>query len=356
MAEDADQSRREIKRRILMADRRSRGRGTGGSGAGGGQDAGPFQNTRRLALIMTVIAIPLVALTVYLRGGSPDAPSQPVAEREDERRAAGLPSAEERALIEKLALEMRKNPENLEGWALLGSAYIRSERYDEAVDAFANALEVAGPDPFLLGSLGEALVLRDNGLLTDESRFAFKTAAELDPSDSRARYFLALDKAQTGDLQGAVEDWATLLEESPADAPWRPAIEAQIREAGRQMIAQLGQPGAAKPSLPSAPAVSGAEGAAPQLDPETMAAAEGMSADDQAVMIRGMVDGLAARLADDPNDLDGWLRLARSYVVLGETDKATDALATAEATFADDFAALTRLTKARGDLGLAAAP
>ncbi|MCB2133166.1 MAG: c-type cytochrome biogenesis protein CcmI, partial [Rhodobacteraceae bacterium] len=49
-----------------------------------------------------------------------------------------------------------------------------------------------------------------------------------------------------------------------------------------------------------------------------IAAAQEMSADDRQAMIRGMVDGLAQRLAEDPDDLEGWHRLIRARVVLGE--------------------------------------
>ena len=63
-------------------------------------------------------------------------------------------------------------------------------------------------------------------------------------------------------------------------------------------------------------------------------------------MIRGMVEGLAARLEDSPDDLDGWLRLVRSYKVLNEQEKARKAIASARAAFAGDEAALARIEEA----------
>ena len=59
---------------------------------------------------------------------------------------------------------------------------------------------------------------------------------------------------------------------------------------------------------------------------------------DRAAMIRGMVDGLAARLEQQPGDLDGWLRLARARLVLGEPAKARDAFQKAAALKPDDVA------------------
>jgi cytochrome c-type biogenesis protein CcmH len=66
-----------------------------------------------------------------------------------------------------------------------------------------------------------------------------------------------------------------------------------------------------------------------------MQAAQDMSPEERQAMIRGMVDGLAQRLEDEPEDIDGWLRLARAYAVLGERAEAIDALERAEPLVAD---------------------
>ena len=76
--------------------------------------------------------------------------------------------------------------------------------------------------------------------------------------------------------------------------------------------------------------------AAPGPTAEDVAAAQEMSDEDRQAMIQSMVDGLAARLEDDPNDLDGWMRLARSYNVLGRPDDSLDALQKASIAFPND--------------------
>lgn len=65
-----------------------------------------------------------------------------------------------------------------------------------------------------------------------------------------------------------------------------------------------------------------ARSAAPQIDPETRAQIESMSAEQQMAMINNMVDGLAVRLAEDPNDFEGWMRLLRARTVMGDLDQA----------------------------------
>ena len=76
--------------------------------------------------------------------------------------------------------------------------------------------------------------------------------------------------------------------------------------------------------------------AAPAIEPEARARIEAMTADEQAAMIEGMVEGLAVRLEQDPNDIEGWLRLIRARVVMGDADQARLDLESALAHFAAD--------------------
>ena len=78
----------------------------------------------------------------------------------------------------------------------------------------------------------------------------------------------------------------------------------------------------------------------------------GRALDDRAQMIRGMVDGLAKRLADNPGDVQGWLRLVQSYAVLGERERATVTLAEARRKLAGNTAALGELAVLAKALGL----
>jgi cytochrome c-type biogenesis protein CcmH len=80
-----------------------------------------------------------------------------------------------------------------------------------------------------------------------------------------------------------------------------------------------------------------------RLPPPAAPAPEG--AEMQAA-VRGMVEGLAARLAENPDDPQGWVRLVRAYAVLGETDKLNSALATARSRYKDDAEIMASLTQA----------
>ena len=83
-----------------------------------------------------------------------------------------------------------------------------------------------------------------------------------------------------------------------------------------------------------------------------MAAAKGMSEGDRSAMIRGMVDRLATRLKQNGDDVEGWLRLVRAYMVMGDRDKAKSALTDARQAVANDAERLRQLNEGLKDLGL----
>jgi cytochrome c-type biogenesis protein CcmH len=119
-----------------------------------------------------------------------------------------------------------------------------------------------------------------------------------------------------GDAAAATAALRALLADAPAEAPWRQIVAdrlAEIDPAERQI-------GANPPEASTRPAGPTAQ---------DVAAAQSMSSEERQAMIRGMVDRLAARLEQNPNDKDGWARLAHAYDVLGEKDKAQDARARA---------------------------
>jgi len=110
-----------------------------------------------------------------------------------------------------------------------------------------------------------------------------------------------------------VQQWTNLLAVSAAEAPWRAEVEARRRAAAEAGGIDLT---AVKPAFES-----------PLKGPTAadMDAAAQMTPEERRQMIRSMVEGLAARLEETPDDLDGWRRLARAYRVLGETEKADNA-------------------------------
>ena len=131
-------------------------------------------------------------------------------------------------MIAALEGQLRETPDDAEMWGLLGAAYAQAGRYDASAGAYARAAVLAPDEARLHSALGEALVQVAQGVVTDNALVAFRAAAARDPNDPRARYFLALRKDQTGDRDGAMDDWIALLNSAPADAPWVPQVRALV--------------------------------------------------------------------------------------------------------------------------------
>ena len=207
----------------------------------------------------------------------------------------------------------RDRAEDGEGWTLLARSYLTLGRYAEAVEAYRQAWRLAGEDAHLAAAFAEALVLASDGTVTPEAQAAVEASLARDSTEPRARYYRALGAAQAGDLEAALAQWTALEADSAPDAPWLPALRTRIAESAAALGIETEE---RAPLGPSA---------------EDIDAASTMDADDRTAMIRGMVTGLAERIAAEPDDLDGWLMLARSYTVLEEPRNAADAYARAAA-------------------------
>jgi cytochrome c-type biogenesis protein CcmH len=194
------------------------------------------------------------------------------------------------------------------------------ERYDDAAKAFDRAAALKPTDGDLQVSAAEAMVFAAGGDVGPEARQRFEAALKVDPGHPAALYYLALATFQAGDARGAYEAWLALAKGSPPDAPYLPQVQARIDQAA----AVLGIAPEQVPVAPPAPAAP-PQAAAPGPAAEDVQAAQDMTPAAREAMIRGMVQRLADRLAQAPDDLDGWTRLARAYGVLGETAKAAEA-------------------------------
>jgi cytochrome c-type biogenesis protein CcmH len=228
------------------------------------------------------LLIPLLALGVYLQVGRPGLPAAPF---------GGAPAAQ------------HPNPNQpLTPDRLLAEARARLKEQPD--------------DPEALSALGEALTLEADGTVTTQAAAAFNKALAQRPDDPRTLYYLGLHDAQSGDSKGAVARWQALEAKSPPDAPYLAMLRAEIARVSR----------AAGMPVPTRDQVEAMQNLAPEQRQQA---------------IRGMVEGLDAKLKENPSDRAGWLRLANAWRVLGENAKAADAYAKADALSPLDTRTLT---------------
>lgn len=288
-------------------------------------DAAAGLRHRRSAAVITLVFVPLGAIGLYLLLGSPNLPGAPLAQRLTA--PAGTDSMA--GLIARVEAHLEQNPDDGRGWDVIAPVYMRLGRFDDAVRAFRASLRLNGENADRQANLGEALSGAANGVITSDAKAAFERALALDASNPRAQFYLGLAAEQDGRTTEAADRWRKLLAQAPADAPWVVYV--------RQALARLDPTAATSAPGPSA---------------QDLASAADMSASDRDQMVRGMVERLAARLSADGSDVEGWLRLMRAYVVLGDRDKARAAAADARRALASDPDKLRRIDDGAKNFGL----
>ena len=281
--------------------------------------AAPALWRRRAVALAVLIALPLGALATYLPLGAPWLPDQPLASRIADKQNQPV-----QTLIAQVEAHLEQNPQDGRGWEVIAPVFLRLGRFDDAITARRNVLRLNGETAERQAALGETLTYAAHGIVTAQAKSAFERAVALDPQEPKARYFLGLAAEQDGNHAQAATIWRTMLQAAASDAPWAETV--------RRALARV-------------------EGRVGPSEEEVVAAAQ-LSAEQRATMIRGMVERLAERLNREGSDLDGWLRLVRSYVVLGEHHKALAAVADARRALADAPEKLRRLDELVKGLGL----
>jgi cytochrome c-type biogenesis protein CcmH len=262
-----------------------------------------------------------VVLGIYLPLGSPRLPDFPLAARSRAPDAQPLDG-----LVAQVEQHLEKDPTDGRGWSVLAPVLLRLGRYDDAVRAFRNAITYGGESAERRADLGEALAGAAGGVVTTEAKGEFERALVLNADEVKASYFLGLAAEQDGRKADAAKIWHAMLDKAAPDAPWRSLVQAALSRVGGPV--------------------------APALSDQTIAAAQNMNGGDRDAMIRGMVERLAAKLKQNGDDVDGWLRLVRAYLVMGEREKAMSALADARQAVANDSERLRQLNEGLKNLGI----
>ena len=303
---EAETARTEITRRLLAAA----DRGPAGSIAPAGR--GAEMSWRFGAAVAIAGLLPAATMAIYFAVGAPAAiEGSGMANTAEPHSTTDLAAA-----ADQIKAHLKTAPDDLKGWTLLGRTLASLGRFSEARDAYNHAIALAPENASLHAEFGEVLVLEAQGKVTPGAEAEFAKA----PDDPRSRYYAAEAALQQGNPDEAKKKLQALLVSAPADAPWRQTVE--------DRLAELSSKGSATSSGASA-AAAGAAVPATGPTAQDVAAARSMTPDQRERMIRGMVEGLAQRLEQHPDDKAGWERLAHAYDVLGEPDKAQAARARA---------------------------
>ena len=237
------------------------------------------------------LSLPVLALGLYLQLGTPAA-LNPVA-------SAAADEQQIKQMIDTLAAKLKDNPDNPKGWAMLARSYKVMGRHEEAQQAFEKAGALVNTEPDLLVDYAELLGVMAGNRLEGKPQQMIDDALRLNPEHPMGLMMAGVAAYQRADYKTAIVRWEKLLSLMPPDSADAQQMQANIDDARAK------------------------GGESNQLPPVPAAAAEGMTPE----KINQMVERLAARQKDNPDDLAGWARLARAYKVQGRMDDAANAYA-----------------------------
>ena len=310
------------------------------TGAPSDADSKTSQLSNMILLIAGSVCVAGTAALYWYVLGSPSMPAQPLSARTaelDQTSALAKSQLEEKQQAFATAREKTlAQTENIGGWLELALASAELGRAGEELDALRAALSLSGGDISIKSMLAEALTRSADNQVIPEARQLVTEVLQDNPEEPRALFLFGLAAMEDGDYQAALTRWGVLVEISPPQAPWLEIVRTNMRNAAKKA-------GIAEEILPA-------------LSAEVIEQAAEMSEEERRQMIEGMVDTLRQRLQDRPDDLTGWQRLARAYVVLDQPEAALEALVTASKLAPEDITAqlavLEQLMRAGQDTGL----
>lgn len=283
---EAAPARLEIERRILRM-------------AAENPEAAPPQTVSTHFLMMSSVVILLACAAFYLFRGMPALGGFPLKQQQT--------SVETLPEIGKLRQYLRENPDDSTGWQNLGYYFSQQSNRAGAASAFQHWYELRPDDIDAAVTYGESLVMLAGGRVGPAASLVFRRAQHIQPRNPAVRHYLALQQYQAGNIERALAEWQALAVQSRPDAPWMGQLKLWIKRAKGDL---------------------GIKSTADSISD--------MSTAEQSAMIKSMVARLQGKMDRNPENIEGWLRLAKAYMVLGEREKAAAALEQAEKYAPDD--------------------
>ena len=234
-----------------------------------------FWSAKRTAVAVG-LSLPLLALGIYTQLGTPAA-IDPVA-------TANSNDHQMKEMVDKLAERLKANPNDPKGWVMLARSYKAMGRFEEAQQAYGKAGDMADKDPDLLVDRAELTAILAGNKLAGKPEQMIQEALRLNPEHPMGLMLSGVAAYQNADYKTAVAHWEKLLDMIPPESPDAQQIQANIDDAR----AKGGMAASDNNKLPPIPA----------------GAAAGMTPD----KVNDMVERLAARLKNNPDDVAGWAR------------------------------------------------
>ncbi len=214
-ADQHEKARGEIEARLL-AD------------MGGGEAPAQSPRRARAAALALGLAVPICALAVYVAVGNPRALLPQAAEGGNQH---GLSAQQFEALVSRLAARLKDNPEDAEGWMMLGRSYAVLGRFGEASEAYAKAAVRMPRDAQLLADYADALAMAQGRTLQGEPEKIILRALAIDPDNVKALLLAGTAAFNRNDPLAAIRHWERALRVLPEESDMVQRVQASIAEA-----------------------------------------------------------------------------------------------------------------------------
>ncbi len=291
-SENAATARLELQRRLLRASK-----------VNGRKQVAHGGSLSTQVLVALLSAVSVLVFGLYALLGNPNVPSSPRTLMENQQQQfveeTGMSISE---AFERMQRGLNAAPGNAEAQQMLGRlARLARSSGDNvtAANAFNQLAQIDPSNTNWKASELEAFIAHGRGQITPAARLVLAELLSAAPEHPAGQYYLGLLRLQAGDEAGARAVWTALADRSAANAPWMPQL--------RQQLAELGV-------------------APPALSEEDIAVVDAMTEAEREDFMRQMLARLETRLESNPEDLAGWLMLARSKLALGDRKGAISAV------------------------------
>ncbi len=188
------------------------------------------QSSNIVLIISLVILMPLCALLIYLKIGH--LPNTTDLEQQE----IGLTQIE--SMVNKLATRLKQEPNDAQGWVMLGKSYMVLEQYPQATQAYAKAYALLKQDTAVAADYAEASILANEGNVAAEALVIINGALKLDAKHLKLNSLAGMAAFQSKDYRGAIDHWTRVEDQLSADSEDRKILLMLLERARAQLISQ----------------------------------------------------------------------------------------------------------------------
>lgn len=227
--EQYEKSKQELQKRMLQD--------VSVSGVGSDVRISPNKTRGLVTAVVVILAIPLTAVSLYMtigdtRGLLPQSQLANATQFHSEN-MAGMPQghAEINSVVDNLVARLQDNPEDIEGWVMLGRTYAIMGKFQEASATYGKLVEMIPDNAQLLSDYADVLAMTNNGSLIGRPAELINQALSVDPEYPKALALAGTVEFEKENYEQAANYWQKLLGLIPQDSQLATSVSNSIDQA-----------------------------------------------------------------------------------------------------------------------------